>query len=296
MKLCILTSAYPGQGGVATHCGPWWLLDFISELTKRDHNVFVITVKHKGSILDKKNHPAPVYSFNGGLKDEKLSELTFGSLQKTFLILRFLIKGIFFSLKKIIKEKPDHILVCWAVPTGIFVLPLKWLFGFSYSTFSLGSDVWNIDSYPFGPFILKLIFKNAQARFADGFGLSTIVEKISDKKCFFAATTRALDTTKFYNIPQKANIIKFLFVGRYNHDKGIDLLLEAWKLLVEKRKFDYHFLYLFNFEIYLPLYNGGAKSPPMFIYFLLIFWKNMLFYFEFHFRGRLKRIVMLTGG
>jgi len=85
---------------------------------------------------------------------------------------------------------------------------------------------------------MKRIIWEAKGVFADGFDLSKKVEEWFGRKCFFLATTRTIPPPppllKGGQGGLTSNPYRFLFVGRIEKVKGIDLLLQAMALLIEE--------------------------------------------------------------
>jgi glycosyltransferase involved in cell wall biosynthesis len=98
---------------------------------------------------------------------------------------------------------------------------------------------------------MKRIILEARGVFADGFDLTRTVEERFGRKCYFLATTRTIHLEP--NEPNKPNKLgkpnepdkpnepnkperpyHFLFVGRLEKVKGIDLLLQAMAMLSEE--------------------------------------------------------------
>ena len=78
---------------------------------------------------------------------------------------------------------------------------------------------------------MKRIIGEARGVFADGFDLSKRVEERFRRDCFFLATTRTLKKIKL-NEPNKP--FCFLFVGRLEKVKGLDLMLQSMARLIEE--------------------------------------------------------------
>ena len=135
----------------------------------------------------------------------------------------------------------------WAIPSGLFTLLTKKFFKVPYDVWALGSDIWKRKEYPFGEILVKKILLNADNRFADGIDFARDIEKISGKKCNFIPSCRTLPI----NIKGKAAVDKkktnFLFIGRWEKEKGIDILIDATKLLSKEIK-----------EIKLYVFGGGS--------------------------------------
>jgi glycosyltransferase involved in cell wall biosynthesis len=81
---------------------------------------------------------------------------------------------------------------------------------------------------------MKRIIQEAKGVFADGFDLSKRIEERFGRKCFFLATTRTIEKTepeKPEKLKKPKTLYRFLFVGRIDKVKGIDLLLQSMTLL-----------------------------------------------------------------
>jgi glycosyltransferase involved in cell wall biosynthesis len=136
---------------------------------------------------------------------------------------------------KIAKEKKIDVFIClWIVPSGLMVL-LKNIF-FSktpYILWALGSDVNNNKDNFFTKTLLRLIIKQAKAVFADGIELCETVNKISGRTCEFLPTFHKMQLQeKFFEEKNSfMGELTFLYVGRLVPVKGVDVLIEAFKLL-----------------------------------------------------------------
>jgi glycosyltransferase involved in cell wall biosynthesis len=98
--------------------------------------------------------------------------------------------------------------------------------------------------------MMKRIIREATGVFADGYDLSRKVEELFKRKCFFLATTRTIPSlpplAKGGTVVQSQTMApdgwrelagkpyRFLFVGRIEKVKGIDLMLKATALLIEE--------------------------------------------------------------
>lgn len=210
--------------------------DFALLLSQEDFDVFVLAPGQSNTKND--FEPLKVNFFPKIGNEFGLSSYNpknFFDLIKLFITI---VSGFFYSIYFIKKNKIDYCLAAWAIPSGIFTLTAKIFFNKPYFVWSLGSDIWKINNYPLGNYFLKKILKNATNLFADGLKLANDVEKISNRKCDFLASSRILDTTNTkcnYDKFDK-NKINFMFLGRYHQNKGIDLLINAISLLKPDEK------------------------------------------------------------
>jgi glycosyltransferase involved in cell wall biosynthesis len=85
---------------------------------------------------------------------------------------------------------------------------------------------------------MKKTIQEARGVFADGFDLSRSVEERFGRKCFFLATARTIaPDPALLKLGKRGSTGKpydFLFVGRIEKVKGIDLLLQSMALLIEE--------------------------------------------------------------
>lgn len=130
------------------------------------------------------------------------------------------------------EHKPDHILALWALPSGYWAQQASQKFGVPYSVWCLGSDIWSLGKVPLVKTVLKNVINHAHLRFADGLRLAEDVERLIKKKVDFLPTTRSLTSSKKSAL-REAPPYRFLFLGRWHMNKGIDLLLDSLLSLSE---------------------------------------------------------------
>ena len=91
---------------------------------------------------------------------------------------------------------------------------------------------------------MKRIAREARGVFADGFDLARRVEERFGRPCSFLASGRRVEApeSERLNQPEKpGKPYQFLFVGRLEGVKGVDLLLRAADLLKEEN-LDFHLI------------------------------------------------------
>ncbi len=235
-KICIVTSSFPKNKNDARNAGVF-VKDFATLLSKEDFDVFILSPFKKDSINDFESINVHFFPW---LKGEfELSSLNPKNPLHFIKLVSVVLSGLFVTTNFIRKNKIDYCLGMWAVPSGIFTLFAKFLFNTPYFVWVLGSDIWRIQDYPMGKYILKKILKNSNKLYADGLRLAQDVEILSNKKCDFLASSRILNTIKKQLDYKKFVTTKknFMFLGRYHTNKGVDLLIEAVNLLsFEDRK------------------------------------------------------------
>jgi glycosyltransferase involved in cell wall biosynthesis len=231
MNICIITSSFPSRPDDIVQAP--FLIEFIIGLKKRGHQVFVFTQDREGE-KEEFLKGVKVKWFPWIKSKKPLVQL------HPFNPLDFLrIVNLFYSGKKqllpFVKEnKIEACLALWVLPGGYFANQAYRQAMIPYSVWSLGSDIYRYGRNPFLYSIMKRIIQEARGVFADGFDLSKRIEERFGRKCFFLATTRTIEKTepeKPEKLKKPKTLYRFLFVGRIDKVKGIDLLLQSMTLL-----------------------------------------------------------------
>ena len=235
MNICIITSSFPSRPDDIAQAP--FLGDFITGLIKRGHQIFIFTQDREGP-KDEFLRGVKVKWFPWSRSPKPLIQLNPYSLIDFFRIL-----SLFFSGRKelflFIKEnKIETCLALWILPGGYFANQAFRQTKIPYSIWSLGSDVYRYGRNPVLYPMMKRIIQEAKGVFADGLDLSKTIEERFGRKCFFLATTRTIGKME-PDKPDKPDKLdkpyRFLFVGRIEKVKGIDLLLQSMASLKEER-------------------------------------------------------------
>ncbi len=248
--ILLLTSSYPASTMDSRASAGLFVKDFAHELSKRV----------KVTVLTQKTGSGPETVFESGIKvirfpwaniDHPLSTLRFP--KDIHLIFWVILGGMWAALKFSRLNRVNIAFALWAIPSGIWALPLKWIQGIPFVVWCLGSDIWDYGKKPILNKILLLILKQAKTRFADGYRLKNDVKALSGRDCQFLPSTRRLPlnpSIKSGTIPGKRN---YLFIGRYHFNKGPDILIEAIALLPPEIKEQVHF----------HLFGGGPMEESL---------------------------------
>jgi len=228
-RICIITPSFPRFKDDPTEAGV--LSEDFATLLNESFEVFVLTPFKKRSVSDDRNFHIHYFKWLG-------DEIALTSLKPKnpihFLkISSVVILGILHTVNFVKTNKIDYCIAMWTIPSGLFAWISKVFLKKNYSTWVLGSDIWRMSDYPFGKTLVKKILVNANNIFADGQSLINIVEKLTNRKCKFLSSARILNKETYTLDYKKYNSkkINFMFLGRYQKNKGPDLLLKAISLL-----------------------------------------------------------------
>jgi glycosyltransferase involved in cell wall biosynthesis len=230
MKICILTSSYPINR--QDYIQAPFLLDFMKILIERGHRVFIYTQNRKGQ-KEAVVNGVQVKWFNWKTSTKRISGLIPFNPFDFFKILSLLNNGKR-GLPKFIKEnKIDVCLALWVIPSGYFAYYAHREIGIPYFVWALGTDINKYGRFPIVKSIMKKIIANAQEMFADGFELSEKIERLFHRKCYFLTSARKLPDVE-RPVEIDSTEYSFLFVGRLEKVKGIDVLISAMVSLIEE--------------------------------------------------------------
>lgn len=136
------------------------------------------------------------------------------------------------ALEQVVQQQSiDHILALWVLPAGYWAHRISQRYHIPYSTWALGSDIWRLGKIPGVKQVLIQVLKNSHCNFADGYLLQQAVEALSKRRGDFLPSTRQLSLTTSKMLADKPPY-RLAFLGRWHHNKGVDLLLESLSLLI----------------------------------------------------------------
>ena len=233
MNLCIVTSSFPSHPDDFVQAP--FLLSFIEGLKNRGHRVFVFTQEREG-IRKQFLEGVQVNWFPWVGSRKPLVHLHPFKPWDALRIVSLFRNGKKALLPFLEKNQVDACLALWVLPGGFFADHAYRRLGIPYSVWALGSDIYRYGKNPFLHRTMKRIIREATGMFADGFELSKEVEALFQRKCFFLATTRSLKTDGTDRTDRTDRTFSFLFVGRLERVKGIDIVLQSLALLNEAKR------------------------------------------------------------
>jgi glycosyltransferase involved in cell wall biosynthesis len=124
----------------------------------------------------------------------------------------------------LIRFRPHHVLCFWVFPCGLWArLAQPWV-RVPYSLWALGSDIWVLGKLPGFRRILRGIAHHAGHLYADGVVLGEEFQAIVGRRVNFLPTSRVLTVPPGVAVGEGGY---YLYLGRFHHNKGVDLLIEA---------------------------------------------------------------------
>ena len=156
--------------------------------------------------------------------------------------------GIIYAKNLIKTINPDIIHCFFAIPCGAFGLYCKKTFNIPYITSTLGADVpgFNIGDKRLNAYhfltqsLTKSIWNNSSFIVANSSSLKELCEKFMPSLSLkHHSITNGVDTEVFYpsslhNTPEN-NIVKLLFVSRLSSQKGVETLIKACGILLQRK-------------------------------------------------------------
>jgi glycosyltransferase involved in cell wall biosynthesis len=134
--------------------------------------------------------------------------------------------------RKFVKDHSiDYLLAMWALPAGLICYRLHKEFGIPYAVFSLGSDINYYSKLPILRPLIKNSLTHADVRFANSKKLSRDVIRLSNLPCRYVPTATNFPLAGIKPVTLNKKYFHFLYVGRLEKVKGVDILVDACGLL-----------------------------------------------------------------
>lgn len=222
--LVLVTSSFP-IGGDGSEAAGSFVVDLVEELARH----IEVHVVSPGSTIAREQwsekvtihrYAAPVQPLST-LKPWRLSDLRW--LWRVW-------RGGARATQEATADSATHVFALWALPCGAWARRAARAHGIGYSVWMLGSDIWSLGRLPVVRHMLRTVMRDARSRYADGLQLAHDSEAICALPVEFLPTTRAVltrDPSPRPTVPP----YRFVFVGRWHRNKGIDLLLDALAML-----------------------------------------------------------------
>ena len=224
MTLCILTSSYPRSRSDSINAGVF-VRDFALALHEAGEKVIVFTHAKAGGY--EPSEPFPVVHFKWAGHETSLTSIDLKSVGGALKAVSLIRSGARQYLDACRKYSVDYSLAMWAVPSGVFARKAEKMMRIPYTVWALGSDIWSIGKSAIFKPMLARVLDQADQLFADGMQLAAEVKKISGRDCAFLPSSRDLSAWAPRPVELERGPIHALFIGRYEKNKGPDILVEA---------------------------------------------------------------------
>jgi glycosyltransferase involved in cell wall biosynthesis len=264
MRLGLITHNYPfSKEGEGQATAGLFVHSFAHALRDAGIEVFVFTAQI-GGLNGESDLEVKWFPWKG---NKKLGRLNLFNPKEMKLLIQYLHNGRKELFDYIKEKKIEHCLAFWAFPSGYFARLVKEKLGIPYTVWALGSDIWTYSRRPVLKGLIKKILISADYVYADGLKLCEDVRALSNAECAFLPTTRdlpcAASDTGFHpalNIIQRQppDITKFLYIGRFDRIKGVDILFEAVRRL-KQRTGDFHLFAFGGGELYERMKLNSSK-------------------------------------
>jgi glycosyltransferase involved in cell wall biosynthesis len=225
MKLLLITSSYPDADEGQAAAGSF-IADFARVLTQKHISVTVLAPALTDSVTVEQGFK--VYRFSVPRLPLSLLNPKFPSNWPA--IIKTMRTGNRMSVRVVREENSEHILALWVLPSGWWAMRAANCQNIGFSTWALGSDIWNLGRLPGVKNVLKSVLRKSHYRFADGYRLADDVKSLSGLDCSFLPSVRKL-SINLEKILSTAPPYKLAFLGRWHPNKGTDLLLESLQML-----------------------------------------------------------------
>ncbi len=244
MNVCLVTSSYPANpNDVAAP----FAADLARALQRRGHRVVVVAPERKGVEVSADGVPVSWIPRHGAGKALVQTQVT--SPVDMWNAWRLVRAGERLLLDTVREQSIDVMFALWAVPAGYMAWRVHRRTRVPYAVWALGSDINSVARYPLARSLVRTILRNARWRFANSHRLAERVAALSGADCEFLPATRTLPPPP--SQVQLAGRVRFLFIGRFERVKGVDVLVEAFAQLGDLE------------GLHLYLLGGGSLVPQI---------------------------------
>lgn len=234
MKILVVNYEYPPIGGGGGSC----CKEIVERLADRGNTVDIFTAGYKDfKKYEKINDNLSVYK----IKSNRASEHEVGF----FGLVSFVLRGMFKIRKFVKKGNYDVIHYHFSVPTGLLTFFHTKKVPIAITLHGIDVPNFHEDEFPLfqkvtKPFNKRIIKKANRVIAVSNNLKEKALETFKDKN--IDVIYHGVDTKKFYkkNVKKKNDKVNFICVCRLVKFKRVDILIEAFKMFVDKANIDAH--------------------------------------------------------
>ncbi|MCZ6689691.1 MAG: glycosyltransferase [Planctomycetota bacterium] len=226
MRILLATSSYPLHPGDGTAAAGLFCRDLACLLRDRGLEVTVFTQRRPGLVRD--DERLTVIRFPWWGRGRPVGSLDARRPADLILGAGLLALGAGYLIPAIRKHRIERVLAFWALPAGAWARVARKLTGVPYDCWVLGSDVWRGGSSVIVRPLLRSILRDAGHVYADGEELRVRASELAERPAELLHSVRQgpIPTPSARRIRNR-----FVFIGRWAHAKGADLLPAAADIL-----------------------------------------------------------------
>lgn len=224
--LVVVTSSFPISGDGSEAAGTF-VADLVEEVAKGGVLVRVVA---PGRSTHRENWCTGVEVFRYASPSQPLSTLKLWKPVDAAKILRTMLSGQAATESAVAYGSTRQILALWALPCGDWARRAARKHGLGYSIWTLGSDIWTLGRIPVVRTHLRRVLQGAEYCWSDGLKLAEDTRSIAGREVAFLPSTRRIRGARAAALKTAAPY-RLLFLGRWHPNKGVDLLLDALKVL-----------------------------------------------------------------
>ncbi len=217
--LVMVTTSFPIAGDGSEAAGAF-VADLAEELTS-DFNIRIVAPGTTNGIEPRSEH-IDIYRYEA--PKSPLSTLKPWRVGDLVWIYKILKGGQNATWQA--SDGAEHILALWALPSGQWAKSAARRRHIGYSVWTLGSDIWSLGKIPLLRARLRSILRSARHCWSDGIELGNETKAIAGREVDFLPSTRRIDAGS-RSSSRTQPPFRFLFLGRWHPNKGVDLLMQA---------------------------------------------------------------------
>jgi glycosyltransferase involved in cell wall biosynthesis len=223
--LILITTSFPIAGDGSEAAG-----SFVSDLAEELAKHLPVRVVAPGTQTQRESWADGVEIFRFAAPAKPLSTLKPWNPSDLLALRQVLATGEAATRDAVAAGPTAHLLALWALPSGHWARRVSRNTGVPYSVWTLGSDIWTLGRIPLVRGHLRRVLRDAHTCYSDGLKLAEDTRCIGGREVGFLPSTRRIERRR--SAPLKsAPPYRLLFLGRWHPNKGVDLLIDALKLL-----------------------------------------------------------------